>query len=103
MASRDLGVGMEFPNEIDHAEKASSKLSEAYSPGDPQVSVNSHFELAASDWERLYRDLAVPGRIYQDRMVINHTMDRTTRSTETTSCITPDGREQLWKPGPDNH
>lgn len=61
---------MEFPNEIDHAEKASNKLKEAYSLGDPQVGVNSHFELAASDWERIYRDLTVPGRIYQDRLAI---------------------------------
>jgi ubiquinone/menaquinone biosynthesis C-methylase UbiE len=55
---------------IDYATEANNKLSEAHSPDDPQASVNNHFEVAASDWERIYRDGTLHGRIYQDRMTI---------------------------------
>lgn len=55
---------------IDYAKEANNKLSEAHSPDDPQASVNNHFELAASEWERIYRDGTLRGRIYQDRLAI---------------------------------
>lgn len=61
---------MEIPNEINYAEEANNKLSEAASPVDPQASVNNHFKVAASDWERIYHNVTLYGRIYQDRMDI---------------------------------
>jgi len=61
---------MEIPNEIDCAEAANKKRSEAASPVDPQVSVNHHFESAAPGWESIYHEVTLWGRIYQDRMAI---------------------------------
>jgi len=61
---------MQIPNEIDCAEPANKKLSEAASPVDPQVGVNHHFESAALEWERIYHEATLYGRIYQDRTAI---------------------------------
>ena len=58
------------PNVIDDAQKATNTLSAGYSPEDSQASVNDHFEVAASDWERIYSDKTLRGRIYQDRLAI---------------------------------
>lgn len=65
-----LGGKMEIRNEIDYAEAANNKLSEAAAPVDPQASVNDHFESAAPDWEQIYREVSFYGRIYQDRMAM---------------------------------
>ena len=37
---------------------------------DPQAIVDLHFESAARDWERIYHESTLYGRIYQDRMGI---------------------------------
>jgi ubiquinone/menaquinone biosynthesis C-methylase UbiE len=37
---------------------------------DPQAIVDLHFESAARDWERIYHESTLYGRIYQDRMEI---------------------------------
>ena len=55
---------------IDYAKEANNKLSEAHSTDDLQASVNDHFELAASEWERIYVESTLRGRIYQDRLTI---------------------------------
>ena len=55
---------------IDYAGELNTKLRETASPVDPQASVNNHFKLAATDWERMYHDVTLYGRIYQDRMDI---------------------------------
>lgn len=54
----------------EYTEEANNKLGETHSPDDPQTGVNNHFELAASDWEHIYREGTLRGRIYQDRLAI---------------------------------
>jgi ubiquinone/menaquinone biosynthesis C-methylase UbiE len=73
----DLSIGkgawpakMEINNNIEYPGAENIKRIEATSPVDPQASVNSHFQSAASDWERIYHAATVDGRIYQDRMAI---------------------------------
>ena len=53
-----------------YAEKANNRLSEAVSSVDPQASVNNHFESAAPHWERIYDEVTLAGRIYQDRVAM---------------------------------
>ena len=69
--SENLGVGMEIPKEIDYPEAADHNLAESALPLDPQASVNHHFKSVATDWERVYHQATVYGRIYQDRTAIS--------------------------------
>ena len=62
---------MEIPKEIDYPEAADNNLAEFASPLDLQASVNHHFKSVATDWERVYHQATVYGRIYQDRMAIS--------------------------------
>lgn len=61
---------MQVVNEIGRTEQANKKLSEAASAVDPQAGVNNHFACYAPHWERIYDEVTLAGRIYQDRMAM---------------------------------